>query len=312
MKTISIFTPCYNEEGNVYTIYKAVAGIMDRMPQYRFEYIFIDNCSTDRTPSILKEIAEQDKRVKVIFNARNFGVDRSSAYGFFQTTGDATISLVCDLQDPPEMIPDFIEQWEIGYKIVWGRKISSSEKRSMYFVRSFFYKFIKTLSATPQYEHVTGFGLYDREVVEQLKQMEEPKPSFRHLIAELGYEVKILDYHQSQRRSGKSSYNFLKYLDAAMSSLINTSRLPLRILTLCGLFFSLCSFMVGLIYLILKIIFWSNFNAGVAPLIIGMFFLGSIQLIFTGIIGEYVGEILTRVTKRPLVIEKERINFDEN
>ena len=173
IKTISIFTPCYNEEGNVYTIYKAVASIMDRMPQYCFEYIFIDNCSTDRTPSILKEIAEKDKRVKVIFNARNFGVDRSSAHGFFQTTGDATISLVMRLAGPPDMIPDLIEQWEKGYKVVWGRKISSGEKRSMYFVRSFFYKFIKTLSTTPQYEHVTGFGLYDREVVEQLKQMEE-------------------------------------------------------------------------------------------------------------------------------------------
>lgn len=309
MKTISILTPCYNEEGNVYNMYIAIKNAMEQLHDYNYEHVFIDNCSLDNTGSILRNIALEDERVKVILNERNFGPGRSGSYGFFQTTGDATICLACDFQDPPELVNEFVEKWEEGYKVVWGKKISSEESKAMFLTRTLYYKLIKVFSGTKQYEHVTGFGLYDKQVVTLMKEAEEPSPNFRNLIAEYGFEVGFVEYNQPARVAGKSSYNFFSYLDTALSSLINTSRLPLKMATYLGFVVSGLSLLVSFLYLVLKFIYWDSFEMGMAPIVIGIFFIGAVQLFFIGILGEYIGEILNRVTKRPLVIEKERINF---
>lgn len=310
MKKISLFTPCYNEEENIKNMYNAVSSVMATLPQYDYEYVFIDNCSQDKTPEILKEIAKEDNRVKAIFNERNFGPGRSGTYGFMQTSGDASICLACDFQDPPEMIPEFIRKWEEGYKVVWGKKKDSDEGRLMFAVRSLYYKIIKSFSDVPQYDNVTGFGLYDKEVLDWIRKANDPNPNLRNMIADFGYKVAFVDYHQAKRKAGKSSYNFYRYFDTAMNSLINTSRTPLRMATFTGFILSGICFLIGLFYLILKLVFWNSFILGTAPLVVGVFFLGSIQMLFIGIIGEYIGEILTRITNRPLVVEKDRINFD--
>lgn len=310
MKKISLFTPCFNEEENIKNMYDAVSNVMATLPEYDYEYVFIDNCSQDKTTKILKEIAKNDNRVKVILNVKNFGPGRSGTYGFMQTSGDASICLACDFQDPPEMIPEFIRKWEEGYKVVWGKKKDSDEGRLMFAVRSLYYKIIKLFSDVPQYEHVTGFGLYDKEVLEWIRKANDPNPNLRNMIADFGYKVAFIEYHQPKRRAGKSSYNFYRYFDTAMNSLINTSRTPLRMATFTGFILSGVCFSIGLFYLILKMVFWNSFILGTAPLVVGVFFLGSIQMLFIGIIGEYIGEILTRITNRPLVVEKERINFE--
>lgn len=312
MKTISIFTPCYNEEGNVYEMYLAVTKIMKNLPEYDYEYIFIDNCSKDKTPVILRNIAANDSHVKVIYNLRNFGPSRSGFHGFMQTKGDASICLACDFQDPPELIPKFIRMWESGYKVIWGKKIDSDESKLMYVTRTLYYKFIKAFSDVPQYEHTTGFGLYDKEVMDIMQDISDPLPNIRNLIPEFGYDIGIIDYHQPKRHKGKSSYNFFRYFNVALTSMVNTSKIPLRIASFIGFCCSIISFLIGLYYFISKLINWNNFDAGMAPIIIGLFFLGSVQLIFIGILGEYIGEILARVTKRPLVVEKERLNFDNS
>lgn len=311
MKKLSLFTPCYNEEENVYSLYKKVTEVMQELPQYEYEYVFIDNNSSDNTQAVLRKIADEDKRVKVIFNVKNFGPSRSGSYGFFQTTGDASICLACDFQDPPELIPEFIKKWENGFKVVWGRKSGSAENKIMYLIRCLYYKIIKNLAEEEQYENVTGFGLYDKEVMEHMRNAKDPTPNFRNLVSDLGYEVGFVEYIQPKRERGKSSYNFLRYLNIAINSLINTSRMPLRLATLFGAIVSGICFLIGIVYLILKIIFWNSFYIGMAPLLIGIFFIGGIQILFIGIVGEYVGEILARVMNRPMVIEKERINFEE-
>lgn len=311
MKKISLFTPCYNEEENVYEMYRKVTEVMAGLTDYIYEYIFIDNCSTDNTPAILRKIAKEDKRVKVIFNIKNFGPSRSGSYGFFQTSGDVSICFACDFQDPPELIPEFIKIWEKGSKVVWGQKSGSEENKVMYLIRCLYYKIIKNMSNEKQYENVTGFGLYDKEVLDLMRHVGDPTPNFRNLVAEFGYEVEMIEYYQPKRERGKSSYNFFSYFNTAMNSLITTSRFPLRMATFCGMTFSVISFLVGLVYLILKLLYWDSFTIGMAPMVIGLFFLGAIQLLFIGIIGEYIGEILTRIMHRPMVIEKERINFDE-
>lgn len=310
-KKISILVPCYNESGNVEEMYKSITKVMENIKDYEYEQLYIDNCSTDNTWEILKEIASSDKRVKIIENEKNFGPGRSGSYGMYQTTGDASICLACDFQDPPELIPEFIKKWEEGYKVVWGKKTGSKENKVMFWIRTLYYKIIKALSSTEQYEHVTGFGLYDKEVVTRMKNSEEPSPIFRNLIADYGYRIGFVEYYQPERKKGKSSYNFFTYLDTALESLINTSKVPLKLATFVGALVSGISFIVALVYLIFKLIYWDRFIAGTAPIILGIFFLGGIQLLFLGIIGEYIGEILTRVTKRPLVVEHERINFDE-
>lgn len=311
MKLISVVTPCYNEEGNAYSMYLSIKNIFKDMPQYDYEHIFIDNCSTDKTYEILKGIAEADSRVKVILNARNFGPDRSSGYVLLQASGDAAIAIAADFQDPPELIPQFIQQWELGYKVVFGQKLKSEENKVKFFVRTMYYKIIKSIASVEQFEHVTGFGLYDKSVVEMLRWIDDPNPYFRGTIADLGYEVSLVQYTQQNRKAGKSSYNFFRYFDTAINGMLHCSRVPLRLATFTGFMMSFLCMTIAFIYLIMKLVHWNSFTLGTAPMIIGMFFLGSIQIAFIGIIGEYIGAILERVTRRPLVVEKERLNFEK-
>lgn len=309
---ISIITPCYNEEENVSELIERVRKVMATLPEYDYEHIFADNCSTDGTLAKLKEFAKDDKRIKIIENLRNYGPLRSDLHAKYQMSGEVCIGLVSDLQDPPEMIPEFLEKWKEGYQVVLAQKTGSKEKKRMYFMRKLYYKIIKDFADVPVYEQVTGFGLYSREVIETIKALEEPEPSIRHLVAELGFKTAFIPYVQPIRKHGKSSYGFFKYLDYAISSLVNTSRAPLRLTTYCGFIFSFVSFIFALVYLVMKLILWNDFNAGMAPMLISMFFIGGIVLMFLGVIGEYLGEVLKRVEKRPLVIERERVNFDED
>lgn len=311
LKKISIFTPCYNEQDNVEELCIAVRNIMSNLPEYEYEHVLSDNASTDNTWKILRRLAAEDKRIKIIENERNFGPERSGAYGFFQTSGDASICLACDFQDPPELLPEFIKKWEEGYKVVWGMKTSSEESKFMYFIRSLYYKIIDLFSDVKQYEQVTGFGLYDKKVVKLMQKENEPNPNFRNLITEYGFQVGIIQYRQPKRKAGKSSYNFFSYFDLALSSLVNTSTSFLKIAVFSGFLISFVSFILALIYLVLKLIYWNEFDLGIAPIIISMFFLGGVQLAFLGVLGEYVGEILARIKHTPLVVEKCRINFEE-
>lgn len=311
MKHISVMTPCYNEEGNIRNIYMAVKDQFTKLPQYTYEHIFIDNYSTDKSREILRQLALEDKNVKVIFNARNFGPNRSGTYGMLQGTGDALICIVCDLQDPPEMIPVFLEKWEAGNKVVLGQKTKSKENPLMFGVRKLYYKIMESLSETEHLTNVTGYGLYDREVLDMIKWMDDPDPYIRGLIPQLGYKWCLVEYTQQERKFGKSSYNFNKYFDFAITGLTHVSKKPLRIVTLSGLAMSAVSFILAIVYLIFKLVNWNKFDAGTAPILIGMFLLGSVQLACLGVIGEYIGAVLTRITKRPMVVEEERLNFDK-
>lgn len=310
MKHISVMTPCYNEEGNIRNIYNAVKEQFDKMPQYTYEHIFIDNYSTDNSRKILRELATEDSNVKVILNARNFGPNRSGSYGMLQGTGDALICIVCDLQDPPEMIPTFLQKWEEGYKVVLGQKTKSKENPLMFQVRKLYYKIMEKLSETEHLTNVTGYGLFDKEVLDMIKWMDDPDPYIRGLVTQLGYKWCLVEYTQQERTSGKSSYNFNRYFDFAITGLTHVSKKPLRIVTLVGLIMSAISFVIAIIYLVFKLVHWYEFDMGTAPILIGVFLLGSVQLACLGVIGEYIGAILTKVTKRPMVVEEERINFD--
>lgn len=311
MKHISVMTPCYNEEGNIRNIYNAVKEQFDKMPQYTYEHIFIDNYSTDNSRKILRELAAEDSNVKVILNARNFGPNRSGSYGMLQGTGDALICIVCDLQDPPEMIPTFLQKWEEGYKVVLGQKTKSKENPLMFQVRKLYYKIMEKLSETEHLTNVTGYGLFDKEVLDMIKWMDDPDPYIRGLVTQLGYKWCLVEYTQQERTSGKSSYNFNRYFDFAITGLTHVSKKPLRIVTLAGLIMSAISFAIAIIYLVFKLVHWYEFDMGTAPILIGVFLLGSVQLACLGVIGEYIGAILTKVTKRPMVVEEERINFDK-
>ena len=311
MKHISVMTPCYNEEGNIRNIYNAVKEQFDKMPQYTYEHIFIDNYSTDNSRKILRELATEDSNVKVILNARNFGPNRSGSYGMLQGTGDALICIVCDLQDPPEMIPTFLQKWEEGYKVVLGQKTKSKENPLMFQVRKLYYKIMEKLSETEHLTNVTGYGLFDKEVLDMIKWMDDPDPYIRGLVTQLGYKWCLVEYTQQERTSGKSSYNCNRYFDFAITGLTHVSKKPLRIVTLVGLIMSAISFAIAIIYLVFKLVHWYEFDMGTAPILIGVFLLGSVQLACLGVIGEYIGAILTKVTKRPMVVEEERINFDK-
>lgn len=311
MKHISVMTPCYNEEGNIRNIYNAVKEQFDKMPQYTYEHIFIDNYSTDNSRKILRELAAEDSNVKVILNARNFGPNRSGSYGMLQGTGDALICIVCDLQDPPEMIPTFLQKWEEGYKVVLGQKTKSKENPLMFQVRKLYYKIMEKLSETEHLTNVTGYGLFDKEVLDMIKWMDDPDPYIRGLVTQLGYKWCLVEYTQQERTSGKSSYNFNRYFDFAITGLTHVSKKPLRIVTLVGLIMSAISFVIAFIYLVFKLVHWYEFDMGTAPILIGVFLFGSVQLACLGVIGEYIGAILTKVTKRPMVVEEERINFDK-
>jgi len=312
MKKISILIPCYNEEENVGPMSEAIVNLFTTQLQaYDYELLFIDNDSKDKTRDILRDICSQNPKIKAIFNAKNFGQFNSPYHGILQTTGDCTISMVCDFQDPIELIPQYIEEWEKGYKIVIGIKTSSKENPIMYHLRGVYYKLIKKFSDVEQIEHFTGSGLYDKEFVNVLRDLKDPTPFLRGIVAELGYKRKEIPYEQPQRRAGKTSNNFMRLYDAAMLSITSYTKIGLRLCTFFGMLIAGGSALVGLVYLIMKLIMWESFTAGMAPVLIGMFFLGAIQLFFLGFIGEYVLSINQRVMNRPLVIEEERINFDE-
>jgi len=308
MKKISIITPCFNEEENLEELYSRIRSVMSG-GKYDYEHILIDNASTDRSPEILRKLAEADKRVKVIINTRNFGHIRSPYHAILQARGDAVIGMASDLQDPPERIPDFIEKWEQGYKVVVGVKNKSRETGLFYFLRSIYYRILRKLSDVPLIDNFTGFGLYDRQVIEVLRQLNDPYPYFRGLIADLGFERAQIEFEQPRRKRGISKNNFYTLYDLAMLGITGYTKVPLRVATMFGFCASAVSFFVGLVYLVYKLLFWQQFSLGAAPIVIGLFFLGSVQLFFLGIVGEYIGAIYTQVMHRPLVIEKERINF---
>ena len=312
MKKISVLIPCYNEAENVGPISRAVTEILEKdLPRYDYELVFIDNDSTDGTRDIIRGLCADNPRIKAILNARNFGQFNSPYYGMLQVTGDCVIEMVADFQDPVEMIPKYIHEWEKGYKIVIGIKTSSKENRLMYWLRSCYYKTIKKLSDVEQIEHFTGSGLYDREFIEVLRNLDDPTPFLRGIVAELGYRRKEIPYEQPRRRAGKTHNNFYRLYDAAMLSVTSYTKAGLRLATIFGSICAVVSMIIALVYLVMKLIWWDRFPAGMAPMLIGMLFLGSVQLFFIGFLGEYIMSINQRVMKRPLVIEEERINFNE-
>ena len=308
-KLLSIVTPCYNEEGNVEELHRQIVAVMEGFPQYDWEQLYIDNASRDHTPEILRRLAAADPHVKVIINTRNFGHIRSPFYALLQARGDAVVTMASDLQDPPSLIPQFIEKWETGYKVALGQKITSDESRLFFAVRSAYYRLVRKLADVELIEHVTGFGLYDREVIEQFRKINDPYPYARGLITDLGYDVARIQYHQPNRRSGITKNNFYTLYDMAMLGITSHSKVPLRLATLLGFFLALVSLMFAIIYFVYKLVFWSRFPVGQAPVVIGLFLFSSVQLFFTGVLGEYIAAIHTQVLHRPLVIEKERINF---
>ena len=312
MKKISIVVPCFNEEENVVPMADAIREEFKKnLSSYEYEIIFIDNDSKDNTRKLIRELCNSDKGIKGIFNAKNFGQFNSPYYGMLQSTGDATVLMAADFQDPVEMIPKYVAAWEEGYKIAIGIKKSSQENKIMYHLRSLYYKTIKKLSEVEQIEHFTGFGLYDRAFINVMRNLDDPVPFLRGIVAELGFRRKEIPYEQPQRRAGTTSNNLYRLYDAAMLSITAYTKVGLRLATFAGVILSGISMIIAVIYLILKLVYWDRFPAGMAPILIGMLFLGSIQIFFIGLIGEYILTINQRVMKRPLVVEEERLNFDE-
>ncbi len=310
MKTISIITPCFNEEANVEELYRRVRDAVASAGDYRYEHIFIDNSSHDNTVAALKEIARKDTNVRVIVNSRNFGHIRSPMHAFCETCGDAVIGMAADFQDPPEMIPEFIRKWEEGYFMVLAIKETSDENGLMFYVRSAYYRLVQRVASLQTFENFTGFGLYDRRVVDLVKSFGDPYPYFRGIIAEIGLPHAEIPFRQPRRKRGITKNNFYTLFDLAMLGLTNLSKVPLRLFTFVGFASGVVCLLVGFAYFIYKLLFWNNFSVGIAPLILGMFFFGSVQLISIGILGEYIGAIHTQVQKRPYVVERERVNFE--
>ncbi len=309
MKFISVVTACYNEEENVENVYNQVKAVFAGLAGYTYEHIFIDNASKDRTVAILKKLAATDPNLKIIVNNRNFGHIRSPFHALLQASGAAVISMAADLQDPPAMIADLLKKWEEGYQVVLGIKTQSEEAPVMFAIRKVYYELLTKLAEVELVKNSTGFGLYDQKVIELFREINDPYPYFRGLISELGFESAELEYKQPSRKRGVTKNNFDTLYDMAMLGLTNHSKIPLRLATMLGFAMATVSLLIAIVYFLAKLIFWSSFSMGVAPIVIGMFFFASVQLIFIGIIGEYVGSIYTQVRKRPLVIEKERINF---
>ena len=311
-KKISVVIPTYNEEGNVTPLAQGIVNVMENeLPEYDYEILFIDNHSKDNTRLFLRQLCGDNKKIKAIFNARNFGQIRSPVYGLKQAQGDCVIRMCADFQDPVEMIPKFVREWEKGWKIVIGIKKSSKEKKMMYWIRTLYYKLIRKITDIDHIEHFTGFGLYDKAFVDVVRQLHDPMPYLRGIIAELGFDYKAIPYEQQRRKAGKSKNNFYSLYDYAMIGITSYSKVVLRMATFVGFIVGGISFVAGIVYFILKLLYWDRFSAGVAPLLIGVFFLGSMQLFFIGFLGEYVLSINTRVLDRPLVVEELRLNFEE-
>ena len=311
-KTISIMIPCYNEEENARPIYEAVRDELRKScPDYDYEILFIDNKSQDGTRAIIREICAEDRRVRAVFNVKNFGQFNSPYYGMLQTSGDCVIPICADFQDPVELIPQFVSAWEEGYRLVIGRKTKSRENPVVYWLRGFYYKLIKKMSSTDMIEQFTGFGLYDKSFIQTLRELKDPIPFIRGIVAELGPERKEIEYEQPKRRAGKTHNNWFTLYDAAMLSFTSYTKAGLRVATFFGFLIAVLSFLIGLFYLVAKLLFWNSFTAGYAPTMIAVFFMGGVQLAFLGFLGEYVMSIHTRIMNRPLVVEEERINFEE-
>jgi polyisoprenyl-phosphate glycosyltransferase len=308
-KHITILTPCYNEEGNVRPLYQRIRSATAACGEITFEHLYIDNASTDGTVAELRKIASEDPSVKVIINNRNFGHVRSPYHGLLQAKGDAVVVMASDLQDPPELIPEFIRLWQQGNDVVVGQKVNSAESSLLFAGRRAYYRLLKRIADVDLLENVTGFGLYSRRVVEELRALDEPYPYLRGLVSELGYTIASVPYQQPLRQNGLTKNNFYTLFDVALLGLTSHSKVMLRLATMLGFGMSALSFAVGVVYLVYKLIYWDRFPVGVAPVVIGLFFFTSVQLFFIGIIGEYIGAIHTRVSRRPLVIERERINF---
>lgn len=312
MKKVSIVVPCYNEEENVCPMGRALTEMMSKfIEKYDYEIVFIDNCSTDNTRPLLLQMCKKDKKIKAILNAKNFGPLNSPYYALLQVTGDCAILYNCDFQDPIDMIPKLINEWEQGYSIVCCRKTSSRENPIMRFLRTIYYKIFQKMSDIEQIEHFTGFGLYDRSFLNVLRNLNDPMPFLKGIVAELGFKRKDLEYEQQKRRAGKTHFNFYSLYDVAMLSFTSYTKVGLRLVTLFGAFLSVLSLVVAFIYFILKLVYWNRFAAGTTPILLGVFVFSSIQIFIMGLLGEYIISINSRVINRPLVIEEERINFDE-
>lgn len=311
MKKIGVMIYCYNEVENIRTVYEKTVDVIDGLKQYQWEILFADNRSTDGTDDILRELAAKDHRVKVILNQANYGGLRSTSNGLFSLDTDAAILMASDLEEPPELIPQFLAAWEEGYRVVLAQYISREENILIHAFRQLYYKIILAFSEVTLEKNVCGFGLFDRSALDVLKALEEPEPMPRYLFAELGYDIKYIPFHKPHRKKGKSSFSIFSYYREFVKSLIATSQAPLHMASLLGFAVSAASFFIGLFYFVLKLAMWSTFDWGIAPIVVGMFFLGGVQLICIGIIGEYLGAVLTRLTKRPYVIERERINFGD-
>lgn len=310
LRFLSVITPCFNEELNVEELYNRVRAVMVAVGRYRYEHIFIDNASTDGTVAVIKKIASRDKNVKLIVNSRNFGHIRSPMHAFCQAKGEAVIGLAADLQDPPELIAPMIDKWEEGYAMVLGIKETSEENSLVFWIRTKYYRLINRLSSIETFENFTGFGLFDRKVVDVIRSVNDPYPYFRGLIAEIGLPHALVVFKQPRRKRGITKNNLYTLYDLAILGITNLSKVPLRLVTALGFACSLLSLLTGLAYLVYKLIFWANFNVGIAPLVIGLFFLGSVQLLSMGVLGEYIGSIHTQLQHRPYVVERERINFE--
>ena len=314
MKKISILIPCYNETENVIPMSETVVEIMEKqLPMYDYEVVFIDNCSTDGTRDKLRYLCASNKKIKAIFNVTNFGQFNSPFHGLCQCTGDCVIGLCCDFQDPPEMIPEFVKKWEEGHRLVNGVKTSSKEFGPIYLMRKIYYKIIRGMSSVKMVENLTGFGLYDKSFIALMKELDDPIPFIRGIVAEYGegFNMTQIEYEQPKRRAGKTHNNFYTLYDAAMLSITSYTKVGLRVATFFGIGCSVLSIVIALYYLVMKLINWYNFDAGMAPVVIGVFFLGGLQLFFIGLVGEYILNINTRVIHRPIVVEEERINFDD-
>jgi glycosyltransferase involved in cell wall biosynthesis len=311
-RLITVVTPCFNEAANVRPLYEAVKAQFAHIAGVRYEHLFIDNDSRDGTREAIRALCAEDPAVKAIFNARNFGPIRSGIHVLLQARGDAVIGMACDFQDPPDLIPRFVAEWQAGARVVLGVKATVEERGWRKWARAQYYRILASIADAPVVQHTTGFGLFDRQVIEDIRRIGDPFPFFRGMLAEIGYPPVLVPYHQPVRRAGKSSYNLLSYIDHAFVGITAHSRVPLRLATLSGLVLSALSLLVGLGYLVAKLLFWDSFSLGIAPVLVGFFLLTSVQLVFIGVLGEYIGVIFTHVRRLPHVFELERINFDRD
>ncbi len=310
MKTITIVVPTYNEEGNIQAIYDRVQSVFETsLAGYGMQILFIDNDSQDETRKLIRELAAKDERVQAIFNATNFGFSKSCFYGLSQAEGDCAVLMFADMQDPPEIIPEMVRRWEDGYKIVLGIKSKSRENKLMYLIRGMYYGILKKISETEHISQYDGFGLYDAVFIRQLRKLKDPMPYLRGIVSEIGYRHAEVEYTQELRKAGKSTFSFMKYYDVAMLGITSSSKIVMRMAAFLGMGLGAVCLIVALITLVLKLCNWQYFNAGTAAIIVGIFFIGAIQLFFLGFLGEYILNINVRTMNHPIVLEEERINL---